>query len=289
MSLLASQPLPDNRPARHEGLDWPRLGRAGNHRVSLHRGSLGDVEDFAASTDTPSGYSPQFQIAFPYLGLFAWRTRQGARTLIDSNKILFVAGAQEFDERHPVRDLGHACVIITPDPALLDELCGREGPARHRAFRDVERPASPLSRLLAHRLRTLGKDRESLAADELTVAAMRAGLDAPPIRRSPPTRIVDRAKQYLHARGFERVTLSQIAGEVGVTAVYLTQAFSRAEGIPLYRYQLQLRLGRALGELPHCDDLTALALDLGFSSHSHFSASFRQMFGMTPSRYRDGG
>jgi AraC family transcriptional regulator len=34
------------------------------------------------------------------------------------------------------------------------------------------------------------------------------------------------------------------------------------------------------------DDLTALSLDLGFSSHSHFSASFRQMYGRSPSEFR---
>jgi AraC-like DNA-binding protein len=54
----------------------------------------------------------------------------------------------------------------------------------------------------------------------------------------------------------------------------------------MYRYQLRLRLSRALLELPHCNDITGLALDLGFYSHSHFSNSFRKAFGMTPSSYR---
>ena len=34
--------------------------------------------------------------------------------------------------------------------------------------------------------------------------------------------------------------------------------------------------------LPSIDDLTALGLDLGFSSHSHFSAAFREAYGRTP-------
>ena len=34
------------------------------------------------------------------------------------------------------------------------------------------------------------------------------------------------------------------------------------------------------------DDLTALALDTGFSSHSHFTAVFRRTFGSTPSAFR---
>ena len=60
------------------------------------------------------------------------------------------------------------------------------------------------------------------------------------------------------------------------------------EGIPLHRYLTQLRLARALVELPHAADLTALALDLGFSSHSHFTARFRALFGLTPTDVRRG-
>jgi AraC-like DNA-binding protein len=39
--------------------------------------------------------------------------------------------------------------------------------------------------------------------------------------------------------------------------------------------------------LAQYDDLTALGLDLGFSSHSHFSAAFRQAYGRTPSEFRE--
>ena len=56
--------------------------------------------------------------------------------------------------------------------------------------------------------------------------------------------------------------------------------------MPLYKYQMQLRLARALDLLHQYDDLSALGLDLGFSSHSHFSAAFRQAFGSSPSAFK---
>ncbi len=62
----------------------------------------------------------------------------------------------------------------------------------------------------------------------------------------------------------------------------LTQVFQQVEGLPLYRYQLQLRLVRALDLLGEYLDLTVLALDLGFSSYSHFSSAFKQVYGQTP-------
>ncbi len=55
--------------------------------------------------------------------------------------------------------------------------------------------------------------------------------------------------------------------------------FPRVEGVPLYRYQLRLRLARAGSDHR---DLGALSHDLGFSSHSHFGSAFQQACGRTP-------
>jgi AraC-like DNA-binding protein len=49
---------------------------------------------------------------------------------------------------------------------------------------------------------------------------------------------------------------------------------------------LRLRLARALDLLGQYDDLTSLSMDLGFSSHSHFSSTFRQAYGRTPAEFR---
>jgi len=99
-------------------------------------------------------------------------------------------------------------------------------------------------------------------------------------------KLVDRAKLVLSSDLARRWTLAEIAAEVGVSPVYLTQVFQQVEAIPLYRYQLRLRLARALDLLNDYDDLTSLGLDLGFSSHSHFSAAFRQAYGRSPAEFR---
>ncbi len=69
------------------------------------------------------------------------------------------------------------------------------------------------------------------------------------------------------------------ADAVGATPTYLTDVFARLEGVSLCRYITQLRLARALVELQS-------ALDLGFSSHSHFTLAFRRSFGCTLSHFR---
>lgn len=83
-----------------------------------------------------------------------------------------------------------------------------------------------------------------------------------------------------------RWTLGDVAKEIGVSPVYLTQVFQQVKALPLYRYQLRLRLARALDLLGSLHDLTALGLELGFSSHSHFSSAFKQAYGRTPGEFQ---
>src|ERR1700730_16904550 len=61
--------------------------------------------------------------------------------------------------------------------------------------------------------------------------------------------LVDRVKLVLASDLARRWTLGEIAAEVRGSSVYLTQVFQQVEGLPLYRYQLRLRLARALAVL----------------------------------------
>jgi AraC family transcriptional regulator len=108
-----------------------------------------------------------------------------------------------------------------------------------------------------------------------------------PWRASPRTqRLITRAKEFLEAHLGDPIRLTDVAHAVGASPAYLTDVFSRVEGIPLHRYLMQLRLARALVDLPDARDITTLALDLGFSSHSHFTLVFRRAFGCPPSEFR---
>ena len=95
------------------------------------------------------------------------------------------------------------------------------------------------------------------------------------------------AKAFLACQLSEQVTLNAIAQEVAVSPFNFARMFQQQTGIPLHRYLTLLRLRASLERLADgADDLTSLALDLGFSSHSHFTDVFRREFGKTPSEVR---
>lgn len=279
-------------------------------RERLVETAFGLVENLRVAGPRAAGvrgesYSRHYQVCLPYHGAFVWHVGHDD-VLADPNRVLFVRGEEEFGVSRPVRG-GYAELIVTVRPDLLSELLGvpERRLADHVRFRQRSAPASAaLQRCGIEFLHAAG---DVLAAEEWLVRFVRASL-APAgasnvvdaidamdvvdavaaVEVSPSTlRLVGRAKTYLAANLSEPMRLERIARAAGTTPAYLTSMFRRIEGRPLHKYLVQLRLARALVELPKTTDLTALACELGFSSHSHFTAVFRRTFGCTPSAFRD--
>jgi len=100
--------------------------------------------------------------------------------------------------------------------------------------------------------------------------------------------IVANAKRHISKFPGVRIRLAEVGQALGVSPVHLTEVFREVEGTPFYRYALQQRLERAVRLLPrYGGDLSALALELDFASHSHFTTAFGRAFGCTPAAFRE--
>lgn len=109
-----------------------------------------------------------------------------------------------------------------------------------------------------------------------------------PRRRDPSEDLVQAARALLASRLSQRLSLGEIASELGVSPFYLCHAFRRRTRTTLSGYLMQLRLRRSLELVTGDQPLTRVAHDLGFSSHSHFTSRFRSAFGAAPSALRAG-
>lgn len=81
--------------------------------------------------------------------------------------------------------------------------------------------------------------------------------------------------------------VAQLAQRLGTSPFHLARVFRIEVGLSLHQYLMELRLAEALDRLrTGAPDLSKLALELGFSHHSHFSAAFRQAVGYSPREVR---
>jgi AraC family transcriptional regulator len=268
----------------------------GPSRARLLESSIGLVEDLRCPgvplRKSPEAFSADFQVCLPYRGLFVWHVG-GGEVVGDPNQVLFVSAGESYYVSQPLSS-DYAELIITPDLELLSELAdGRNAslsfhPLFRRRSRRVDLGLQDLRTRFLHS--AICGDWNGLVAEEAMLTLLRWALKADGGTRepSPPTRrLIRRTKEFLEVNLAGPIRLADVARGVGASPAYLTDVFHQVEGVPLHRYLTQLRLARALVELPHASDLTTLALELGFSSHSHFTAVFRRAFGCTPSRFRE--
>ncbi|BCH07786.1 hypothetical protein MesoLj131c_20440 [Mesorhizobium sp. 131-3-5] len=231
-------------------------------------------------------------LVFAYRGIFVRHVGRND-AVAEVNQLLFFNEAETYQVSHPIEG-GDACLDLVIEEGHLRELAPQEQlrASGVLAFRRQRRRIDPRAQALVALLRhSLSRNvAETLEAETLALTLVRRSLGerTSHVAGASPGRqkLVDRAKLVLASDLSRRWTLAEIAAEVGVSPVYLTQIFQQVEAIPLYRYHLRLRLARALDLLGRYDNLTALGMDLGFSSHSHFSASFRQAYGRTPAEFQ---
>ena len=191
-----------------------------------------------------------------------------------------------------------AATLIFATHALVEELLATvDGAGTATLSRLRTAPAHWRSgELIAAHARLLATDPEDrLAVEEHSLALMRrvvaeaAGASDAGSRSLVGRRAqaIDRARSYILSRYREQLSLATIAAASRIAPSTLCESFPLVVGMPVWRYVQRLRLQEAaltLGE--GVEDLSALALDLGFSSHSHFAQAFRAHYGMAPSRFR---
>jgi AraC-like DNA-binding protein len=231
-------------------------------------------------------------MVFPYRGVYVRHLGSG-QSVAEANQVLFFNLAEGYRVSHPVPG-GDASLSLAISEPQLRELAPRTflRDGATLAFRQqrlrIDARAQALVALVRHSLRQ--NIAETLQAESLALTLVQRALGLRTTHAAGASvgrqLLVDRAKLVLTSDLARRWTLAEIAAEVRCSPVYLTQVFQQVEGLPLYRYQLRLRLARALDLLAQYDDLTVLGLDLGFSSHSHFSSAFREAYGRSPSEFR---
>lgn len=172
--------------------------------------------------------------------------------------------------------------------ALSLELLGRRIPRWKVAdLRDPETFAAfgKLHRILASGASALEKETSlvaclaSLLARHAESGQARAGNPA----MSGSVRSLGRARDLLHARFQEEISLAELARAAGLSRSYLCRFFARAFGLPPHQYQMRLRVGLSQRWLAAGRPFSAP--ELGFCDQSQFIREFKNILGVTPGRY----
>lgn len=222
-----------------------------------------------------AGWSDGYRVASPRLllplhGCFGCRLG-GHDFVCDPGAALWLRPDEAYGTRH--RGNGQRSALITLDAEF--------GPSRRAAL-----PLAAHLQLGRWRRALADGTTDALGLEEEVVALLGTLLEAPatPAR---PHRGVERAREHIAAAPGRNDTLAEIAAAACCSPFHLARAFRARTGDSLHGFRTRLRLAQAIERLRHGEaDLSGLAADLGYTSHSHFSAVFRRRVGTSPARLR---
>lgn len=104
-----------------------------------------------------------------------------------------------------------------------------------------------------------------------------------PVSPKPIDSRIEKALCLIKQSQHQKISSKTIAQQVCLSESRFNHLFSEQMGIPLRRYLLWLRLIHGIKVALEGVSLTSVAHEVGFSDSAHFSRTFKEMFGLTPS------
>ncbi|GAA5225468.1 helix-turn-helix domain-containing protein [Membranihabitans marinus] len=97
---------------------------------------------------------------------------------------------------------------------------------------------------------------------------------------------VQKAIQFIQVNLDKKLSVSNIANEIGTNQMYLKRSFKAYTGITIYQFIQKYRMDLAIQLIKHKKHtLSEVATKIGFSSLSSFSQAFRNYHGVNPSQF----
>ncbi|HTR35758.1 MAG TPA: AraC family transcriptional regulator [Bryobacteraceae bacterium] len=181
---------------------------------------------------------------------------------------------------------GLRCLHIAAEPATLDQL--RQDPTIPRRPAEI---SGLTATWLANRLYMEFSRQDT--ASEMAIQGLVLELLAEIARSeaADPALVaphwLQQAVEIVESRFLERLSLSEIAAEVGVHYVHLSRQFHKYNRCTVGELIRRRRVQYASHLLAHSNTpLAEIALICGFSDQSHLSFLFKRYMGMSPSKFR---
>lgn len=95
------------------------------------------------------------------------------------------------------------------------------------------------------------------------------------------------AKNYIEEHYKEKLTLEEIAGQVGLSPIYLGAVFKKETGQTIGNYLTFVRMNHAKSLLLETNDtVAAIGMEVGYRDQKYFSQTFAKVVGIKPNLYR---
>jgi len=229
----------------------------------------------------------------------------GGKPFVAGPNVVTLYNAEQVYQRETITEEGDRCEWFAVEPGVLAEVLAAHDPSvledPEHPFRLPFVPGEPKTYLLqrlvvrhvteAERVDPLFVEETVLRVlDQVAASAARFQGMAPKPGledEAGAAEVVDAMHAILGRRFREPLSLAELGRCSGYSVFHLSRIFRERSGLTLHAWKCRLRLLTALERVAEPGtELGEVAVELGYSSHSHLTAAFRSAFGVTPSAFR---
>ncbi|HEU4455697.1 MAG TPA: AraC family transcriptional regulator [Longimicrobium sp.] len=241
-------------------------------RACLWDGGLFGVGPGAESTSVHAHHAHQLSISVDG-GPVRFRTPR------DGDWRVVRAAVVAADRPHAFDGTGATVAMIFIDPGSY------EGRWLGRSLTEdvTEIPEERIGPLLPRLASTFRGPFDGEAAAAAVEEVVRAVCRGPRPGRTQDPRILQ-ALAHIHGADAAKLSLAEVARTIYLSPSRFAHLFTREVGLPFRRYLLWRRVNRAMARIGEGRSFTEAAYEAGFADSAHLTRTFRQMFGLSPSR-----
>src|SRR5215469_6817755 len=235
----------------------------------------------------------QFLIATVIEGTFSYRTDTGTAVL-HPGAFMFGNSATCFECGHD-HSTGDRCIAFHLAPAYFAEVAASIAGSGAFRFPAPMLPATPRMLPWLVRIEALATRADRLAIDESVPQLMEAVIGA--VSATPPLPVRASARderrisdvlRYIERNAADALDLDMLAGVAAMSKYHFLRTFRHLVGMTPYQFILGVRMRRAAVQLATSrEPVSSIAFEAGFGDLSTFNGRFRDMFGMSPTVYRN--
>ncbi|MFN3492433.1 MAG: helix-turn-helix domain-containing protein [Anaerolineales bacterium] len=173
--------------------------------------------------------------------------------------------------------------------AILLDLTGRSQPAPY--FKEAQVNSIGAAQNILFLYKTLSAGVEALKTETCFLQAfgqlLKRYTDSPfrEQKIGNEKTAIQKARQYIEEHFYLQVSLKDLANHAGFSPYYFLRAFRKEVGMPPHEYLENIRIRHAQKLIEAGATLAHAAVEIGFSSQSHMTRSFKKIIGITPGQY----
>jgi AraC-like DNA-binding protein len=271
----------------------------------LYHSSICTVHNFLcrckACTTSNTEHEEQFVVAYIRKGNFQFNA---FRNELDAYHGMFLINKPNYEYRvKHIHDLPDECTIFSISETVLDSLRG-QSENFDWFFKDCDRQsvlirATPTTEYLHHCILNLlqAPDAPRLWAETLMAELLIQVLSSSKNSANIPSLnikqkknympVIEKVKLFMNENFIEDISLPQLAEIGNMSVFHFNRLFKKITNFTPYKYLLGVRLQLAQLHLKNTSQpVTEVAFATGFKSLDHFSATYKDHFGKSPSLER---